>query len=86
MKPVQQSRLLRIIKKKLVRKVLDLLKKLSNDDIKEREEFLNNPDREDSSEARKTKFQKIWRTFGKHLRLGSIEDASNRSRLSKLFR
>lgn len=83
---LQQSRLLRIIKKKLVRKVLDLLKKLSNEDTKEREEFAKDPEREDSAEARKTKFQRIWRTFGKHLRLGSIEDASNRSRLSKLFR
>ncbi|KAK0398185.1 hypothetical protein QR680_002461 [Steinernema hermaphroditum] len=60
---LQQHKLLKVIKKKLVRKVLDMLKKM---DAEQYEEF--------------------WKEFSTNMKLGIMEDASNRNRLSKLLR
>merc|ERR1711970_772391 len=60
---LQQAKLLKVIKKKLVRKSLDMLKKLDEDD-----------------------FKNFWDNFGTSIKLGVIEDASNRNRLAKLLR
>ncbi|XP_077868267.1 endoplasmin-like [Saccoglossus kowalevskii] len=61
---LQQHKLLKVIKKKLVRKTLDMIKKL---DIEEYNE-------------------KFWKEFGTNIKLGIIEDHSNRTRLAKLVR
>ena len=60
---LQQNKLLKVIKKKLVRKVLDMIKKL---------------DEEDGNA--------FWKEFGTNLKLGVIEDTTNRVRLAKLLR
>lgn len=60
---LQQEKLLKVIKKKLVRKSLDMLKKLDDDE-----------------------FKNFWENFGTSIKLGVIEDASNRNRLAKLLR
>lgn len=60
---LQQNKLLKVIKKKLVRKVLDMLKKLD-----------------------KETFEKFWKEYSTNIKLGVIEDSSNRSRLAKLLR
>ena len=60
---LQQNKLLKVIKKKLVRKVLDMIKKLDEAD----------------GEA-------FWKEFGTNLKLGVIEDTTNRVRLAKLLR
>ncbi|CAH0556157.1 unnamed protein product [Brassicogethes aeneus] len=59
---LQQHKLIKVIKKKLVRKVLDMLKKI--------------PDEE---------FAKFWKEFSTNIKLGTIEDPSNRTRLAKLL-
>jgi len=60
---LQQNKLLRVIKKKLVRKALDMLKKMSDED-----------------------YEKFYKEFGTNVKLGVMEDHSNRNRLAKLLR
>uniref|UniRef100_A0A8C2Z5A6 Endoplasmin n=1 Tax=Cyclopterus lumpus TaxID=8103 RepID=A0A8C2Z5A6_CYCLU len=61
---LQQHKLLKVIRKKLVRKSLDMIKKIA-------EEHYN---------------EKFWKEFGTNIKLGVIEDHSNRTRLAKLLR
>ncbi|XP_034664123.1 endoplasmin [Drosophila subobscura] len=60
---LQQHKLIKVIKKKLVRKVLDMLKKLD-----------------------KESYEQFWKEFSTNIKLGVMEDPSNRSRLAKLLR
>merc|ERR1719359_664692 len=89
---LQQNKIMKVISKKLVRKVLELMKKLakeeeSGDDADEEKE-----DGEDEEEEKKDKkdeegtWSKFWKEFNKNLKMGCYEDDSNRSKLSKLLR
>lgn len=60
---LQQHKLIKVIKKKLIRKALDLMKKLEGDD-----------------------YEKFWKEYSTNIKLGVMEDPSNRSRLAKLLR
>uniref|UniRef100_A0A0N5C0G5 HATPase_c domain-containing protein n=1 Tax=Strongyloides papillosus TaxID=174720 RepID=A0A0N5C0G5_STREA len=60
---LQQNKLLKVIKKKLVRKVLDMLKKMDEE-----------------------KYNEFWAEFSTNIKLGVMEDPSNRNRLAKLLR
>lgn len=60
---LQQHKLLKLIKKKLVRKVLDMLKKLSPEI-----------------------YDEFWKEYSTNIKLGIMEDPSNRNRLSNLLR
>ncbi len=53
-----------VIRKKLVRKTLDMIKKIAEEQYNE----------------------KFWKEFGTNIKLGVIEDHSNRTRLAKLLR
>ena len=84
---LQQHASLKTIKKKLVRKALDLLRKLADDSAaasasgEEGEEAAA-----DAAPAAETTYDKFWNNFGKAIKLGVIEDSSNRVRLAKLLR
>jgi heat shock protein beta len=43
-------------------------------------------DKEEVSAEKKGKYAKFWKEFGKAIKLGIIEDATNRVRLAKLLR
>jgi len=60
---LQQHKLIKVIKKKLVRKALDMLAKLE-----------------------KEKYEKFWFEYSTNVKLGVMEDPSNRARLAKLLR
>merc|ERR550534_317417 len=60
---LQQHKLLKVIKKKLVRKTLDMIKKID-----------------------KEEYEKFWKEYSTNIKLGVIEDTSNRTRLAKLLR
>jgi heat shock protein beta len=61
---LQQHKLLKVIKKKLVRKALDMIKKIDAVDY----------------------LKKFWKEYSTNVKLGVIEDHSNRTRLAKLLR
>merc|ERR1739844_3576 len=91
---LQQNKIMKVISKKLVRKVLELMKKLakeeeSGDDEETEEE---EGEKKDEKEEKKDKedeegtWSKFWKEFNKNLKMGCYEDDSNRSKLSKLLR
>merc|ERR1719203_1196597 len=94
---LQQNKIMKVISKKLVRKVLELMKKLakeeeSGDDEEEEEEDGEKKEVEKDDEEKKDKadeegtWSKFWKEFNKNLKMGCYEDDSNRSKLSKLLR
>merc|ERR1712166_85253 len=98
---LQQNKIMKVISKKLVRKVLELMKKLSKeeesgdddeekDDEEEKEEKEEKDDEEKEEKKDKgdeeTTWMKFYKEFGKNLKMGCHEDDSNRSKISKLLR
>ena len=81
---LQQSKVLKVISKKLVRKALEMIRKLA-ERSKEKAEEETEEDAEDATEV-KDEYLEFWNEFGKNIKLGLIEDSSNRSKLSKLLR
>ncbi|XP_068302577.1 heat shock protein 90-6, mitochondrial-like [Pyrus communis] len=64
---LQESRIVRIMRKRLVRKAFDMILGISM-----------SQNRED--------YEKFWENFGKHLKLGCIEDRENHKRIAPLLR
>ncbi|CAM0908753.1 unnamed protein product [Alopecurus aequalis] len=83
---LQQHSSLKTIKKKLIRKALDMIRKLAEEDPDE----YSNKDKTDEEktlmEKKQGQYAKFWNEFGKSIKLGIIEDATNRNRLAKLLR
>lgn len=115
---LQQHKILKVMGKKLVRKVLEMLRKLAQDEERAVEEAkkaaagedAEKSDKEDKAKAETseddeddeegsssdkkeplregaaTAYCRFWQSFGKSIKLGIIEDGSNRSKLAKLLR
>merc|ERR1712147_324769 len=99
---LQQNKIMKVISKKLVRKVLELMKKLAkeeegedddeekedgDDEKKEKkEEEKTDEEKKDKKEDDEKSWTKFWKEFNKNLKMGCYEDDSNRSKLSKLLR
>merc|ERR1712178_71670 len=93
------NKIMKVISKKLVRKVLELMKKLAKeedsgddedeekDDEEEKEEKEEKKDEEkkDKKDEEST-WMKFYKEFNKNLKMGCYEDDSNRSKISKLLR
>merc|ERR1712110_1035363 len=75
---LQQNKIMKVISKKLVRKVLELMKKLAKEGDGDDDE---KKDKEDDEST----WLKFWEEFNKNLKMGCYEDDSNRSKLSKLL-
>ncbi|GIL68672.1 hypothetical protein Vafri_21916 [Volvox africanus] len=83
---LQQEAALKTIKKKVVRKVLDIIKKMSEAEVKckameEKGETEGKPTEKECGQ-----YGKFWEQFGRSIKLGIIEDSTNRNRLAKLLR
>merc|ERR1719503_259263 len=93
---LQQNKIMKVISKKLVRKVLELMKKIakeeeSGDDEDEDEDEEKDDDEKEEKEVKKDKddestWAKFYKEFNKNLKMGCYEDDSNRSKISKLLR
>lgn len=84
---LQQHNSLKTIKKKLIRKALDMIRRIADEDP---DEFHNKDktvsEKESEETEKKGQYTKFWNEFGKSIKLGIIEDAHNRNRLAKLLR
>ncbi|RID50919.1 hypothetical protein BRARA_H01617 [Brassica rapa] len=75
------------IKKKLIRKALDMIRKLAEEDPDEvHDDDKKDMEKSGENDEKKGQYTKFWKDFGKSIKLGIIEDASNRNRLAKLLR
>ena len=94
---LQQMKIIKTIKKKLVKKIIDKLSKYSKleieDDYKKNEENLTEEEKKELEERVKTKkqeikekYEKFWNQFGRSIKLGIIEDISNRNKLAEISR
>merc|ERR1711920_64482 len=95
---LQQNKIMKVISKKLVRKILELMKKPAkeeesgdDDDDEEKEEGDGKEEKEEAEEKKdksdeEGQWSKFWKEFNKNLKMGCYEDDSNRSKLSKLLR
>merc|ERR1719473_2346218 len=90
---LQQNKILKVIRKKCVRKILELLRKESElDEFPEKSE-----DEEDATEAsgdeegdkkdkRVSTYPDFWKNFATDVRYGCYEDDANRGKIAKLLR
>merc|ERR1712167_336632 len=96
---LQQNKIMKVISKKLVRKVLELMKKLAkegddgDDEDEEKEDDEEKTEEKDQEEEEKkdkkdeeSTWMKFYKEFNKNLKMGCYEDDSNRSKISKLLR
>lgn len=86
---LQQHKVLKVMGKKLVRKALEMLRKLataSESDDDDEDEIDEDDDDEEEDDDEEDPFIKFWEMYGKNIKLGIIEDSSNRSKLQKLLR
>merc|ERR1711871_1246346 len=86
---LQQHKVLKVMGKKLVRKALEMLRKLaqkSDADDDDEESEAEGDDEDDDEEESKDPYIEFWEKFGKDIKLDIIEDSANRSKLTKLLR
>jgi heat shock protein beta len=94
---LQQNKIMKVISKKLVRKVLELMKKLAkeeesgeDEDEEEEDEEKDDAEKEEKEEKKdkdeESTWAKFYKEFNKNLKMGCYEDDSNRSKISKLLR
>ena len=96
---LQQDKVLKVMGKKLVRKAIEMIKKLATaaepeekeetEEVPEEhvEETEEKPEEEEVEEStEEPDYNTFWEQFGKNLKIGVIEDSANRNKLSKLLR
>lgn len=108
--------MLKHMSRKLVRKALDMLKKMADEEggedsedesteqeteeepqVQKNEDDVSSDDhdakddqtdeeKDKQTQERKDRYKTFWKEFGKNIKLGIIEDSSNREKLAKLSR
>lgn len=92
-------KMIKVMSKKLVRKAIEMIRQIAEEDEEEEdetdegeeettEEETTSDEKEDEEKKKsgEEKYAKFWKAFGKNIKLGIIEDSSNRMKLAKLLR
>lgn len=99
---------LKVIRKKLIRKAIEMMKRLSDEDLSSRAETVDDEESQpgwltrvtakltskeekeialkEAKEKAMSNYKTFWNNFGKAVKMGIIEDTSNRKRLLPLMR
>jgi len=94
---LQQLKMIKVMSKKLVRKAIEMIRALAEEDDdddddeyedgeEETKEEKSEEQKDKEADEREDKYAKFYKQFGKNIKLGVIEDASNRNKLAKLLR
>ena len=94
---LSQDKVLKVMGKKIVRKAIEMIKKLAEEgEVKaeaEEKEVSEEKEAETTTEQTETKTEEdnanyieLWEQFGKSLKIGVIEDSANRNKLARLLR
>ena len=96
---LSQDKVLKVMGKKIVRKAIEMIKKLAEEgEVKEEAEVKEASEEqaeatETTTEQTETKTEEdnanyieLWEQFGKSLKIGVIEDSANRNKLARLLR
>mmetsp|Transcript_3264 Transcript_3264/g.4139 ORF Transcript_3264/g.4139 Transcript_3264/m.4139 type:complete len:605 (+) Transcript_3264:111-1925(+) len=87
---LQQHKAVKVIGKKLVRKTLDLLRKMADAEKRKSEKKDEDTDEEEEDEeeeeSNEPSYSEFFQNFGKNIKLGVVEDSANKNRLAKLIR
>ena len=95
---LSQDKVLKVMGKKIVRKAIEMIKKLAEEgevkaEAEEKEVSEEKEATETTTEQTETKTEEdnanyieLWEQFGKSLKIGVIEDSANRNKLARLLR
>ncbi|KAF0690877.1 Aste57867_17786 [Aphanomyces stellatus] len=90
---LQENKILRVMRKKLVRKVLEMLRKLSENDTSDTDDDEDAAPAESDEEGEKkkgledsSKYLTFWENYGKNIKIGIMDDHANKGKLLKLLR
>ena len=82
---LQESKILKVIQKKVVRKAIDMIRQLAKDS----EESADDEEKEEDSDEEKSKPNKYlewYKKFSPNIKMGILEDYGNQAKLIKLLR
>merc|ERR1719336_2441618 len=94
---LQKNKIMKVISKKVTRKALDMLRKLSeaeegdddeddSEDDEDKESKDEDEDEDEDSPSGPSEYSKFYKEFGRSIKLGVIEDTKNRKKLVDLLR
>ena len=83
---LQESKILQIIKKKLIRKALEMLKNFQKESDAEFKAALEEDEDKEDAPYRRNKYDIWYEDFSSQIKMGVLEDVPNRNKLMKLLK
>eukprot|EP00457_Paulinella_chromatophora_P002121 gb/GEZN01002125.1/.p1 GENE.gb/GEZN01002125.1/~~gb/GEZN01002125.1/.p1 ORF type:complete len:791 (+),score=207.21 gb/GEZN01002125.1/:109-2481(+) len=82
-----QSKVLKVMARKITRKVLEMLRKLADSEEEDDEDEDEGTEKEEDVAIEKVKsYSEFWKQYGKSIKLGVMDDKANKQKLTQLLR